>query len=74
MKCEKCGIIDPYVKKVGQDIEFYCPDCKDRLGRTFQFDFSDEEWELLKTKYGVETPQDVSRIFHKILDSEIKKK
>ena len=74
MKCKNCGDIDPYFKKEGENINYYCPDCKENLGTMFSIDLSDEEWESLKNRYGFKTGQDVSRFLHEIFDKIIKEK
>jgi len=71
MKCKNCGDVDPYMKKTDYGIDSICPDCKKNLGTIFELDFSDEEMEILKAKYGTDNPQELMRNFHKIFDKII---
>ena len=43
---------DPYIKKEENDIVYYCPECKESLGRMFQIEFTDEDGKKFRVNMG----------------------
>ena len=74
MRCKTCNdLVDPFVKKEDDRIEFHCPNCKERLGTTFLIEFTDEELESLERGLSSKTPQEINRYLRKRFDDKLEK-